>query len=305
MITVGIRSPAHLSAQVIDISELNDLINTKAVTWWDVVWAGVVLLAGLGTAWVVRRIVRHALDRVPSVPEYARQLVVKMAGWLVILAAVVYALSLLGVDLGPIMMIMLFAFVLIFFAGRRLMDNFSAGLVLQAGTLFDVGDQVSIGTDSGTVAEIHGRAVIIETPDGKQVHVPNGKVLDDVVINLTRLGRRRSTIEVGVEYGTDLASAGAAMLEAVGSCARALADPPPEAFVEEYDDSSIDFDVRFWHDPGIWEQDAAIDEVARAIDRVFRERGIVIAFPQRVLWSGTDAPPRRHHADEPSEDAER
>jgi small-conductance mechanosensitive channel len=305
MITVGLRSPVHLGAQIIDISEINDLINTKAVTWWDVVWAGLVLLAGLGTAWVVRRIVRHALDRVPTVPEYARQLVVKMSGWLVILAAVVYALSLLGVDLGPIMMIMLFAFVIIFFAGRRLMDNFSAGLVLQAGTLFDVGDEVSIGADSGAVTEIHGRAVIIETADGKQVHIPNGKVLDDVVINLTRLGKRRSTIEVGVEYGTDLAAAGTAMLEAVTSCDRALDDPPPEAFVEEYDDSSIEFDVRFWHSPGIWEQAAAIDEVARAIDRVFRERGIVIAFPQRVLWSGTDTPPRRPHADEPSKDAER
>ena len=47
MITVGLRSPVRLGAQIIDISEINDLIITKAVTWWDVVWAGLVLLAGL------------------------------------------------------------------------------------------------------------------------------------------------------------------------------------------------------------------------------------------------------------------
>jgi len=299
------------AAQIVDLSEINDLINTRAVTWWDLVWAAVVFLGGLAVAWVVRRIVARALKGVSAVPEYAAQLVVKMSGWLVMLGATVYALSLLGVDLGPVVLIMLFAFVIIFFAGRRLMENFSAGLVLQAGVLFDVGDQISIVdcsgavAGSGTVAEIHGRAVIIETPDGEQVHVPNGKVLDDIVINLTRLGKRRSTIEVGVEYGTDLAAAGEALLDAVGSCERALTDPPPEAFVEEFGDSSIDFDVRFWHRPEIWEQHAAIDQISRAIDRVFGERGIVIAFPQRVLWNGNDQRSSPGPADTLSEDVER
>ena len=96
-----------------------------------------------------------------------------------------------------------------------------------------------------------------------------------------------------------------ALLDAVGSCERAFADPPPEAFVEEFGDSSIDFDVRFWHRPEIWEQHAAIDQVTRAIDRVFGERGIVIAFPQRVLWNGNDQRSSPGPADTLSEDVER
>jgi small-conductance mechanosensitive channel len=131
--------------------------------------------------------------------------------------------------------------------------------------------------------------VWIDTVDVRQVHIPNRKVLNDVVVNLTRNGRRRTTIEVGVEYGTDLDAAARALLDAVGGCERALTNPPSEAFVAEYGDSSIDFDLRFWHEPTIWEQHAAVDEVIRSVNRVFGERGIVIAFPQRVIWYGDRA----------------
>ena len=279
----------RLAAQVVDLTEINDLINTRSVTWGDIAFAGLAFVIGLGLAWLLRRVVRRAMARVPKIPEYVVQLVVKATGWLVVLIAAVYALSLLGVDLGPVVILLLIIALVVFFAGRSLMDNFAAGLVLQAGTLLDVGDQVTIGDESGTVAEIHGRAVRIDTVDGRQVHIPNRNVLENVVVNLTRNGRRRTTIEVGVEYGTDLEAAAGALLEAVGGCGRVLADPPPEAFLAEYGDSSIDFDLRVWHEPTIWEEHAAVDEVIRAVDRVFGERGIVIAFPQRVIWYGDQA----------------
>lgn len=287
------------AAQVVDLTEINDLINTRAVTWSDVAFAGLAFLVGLGLAWVLRRVVRKGMARFPKIPEYVVQLVVKATGWLVVLIAGVYALSLLGVDLGPVVILLVIIALVLFFAGRSLLDNFAAGLVLQAGSLFDVGDQVAIGDEAGTVAEIHGRAVLVETVDGRQVHIPNRKVLTDVVVNLTRNQRRRTTIEVGVEYGTDLDAAARALLDAVGGCERAFADPPPEAFLAEYGDSSIDFDLRFWHEPTIWGQHAAVDEVIRAVNRVFGERGIVIAFPQRVIWYGTRPDPEAAGAGDP------
>ena len=64
------------------------------------------------------------------------------------------------------------------------------------------------------------------------------------------------------------------------------ADPEVEVFVEEFDDSSINFLVRFWHDPEIRAGFVVRDEVSRAIKAALDDAAIVIAFPQRVLWWG-------------------
>ena len=50
-----------LIAQVVDLTEINDLINTRAVTWGDIAFAGLAVGLGLGLAWLLRRAVRKAL----------------------------------------------------------------------------------------------------------------------------------------------------------------------------------------------------------------------------------------------------
>ena len=74
---------------------------------------------------------------------------------------------------------------------------------------------------------------------------------------------------------------------------------PPEVMAEEFDDSSIDFEVHYWHAPEILEGLRVRDEVTRAVDRALKETGIVIAFPQRTLWWGNDQSPA--HDDGPGQ----
>ncbi|MGD2042074.1 MAG: hypothetical protein PVJ28_00370, partial [Acidimicrobiia bacterium] len=63
-----------------------------------------------------------------------------------------------------------------------------------------------------------------------------------------------------------------------------LDEPRPDAVVVGFATSSIDFSARFWHAPDLEVREQLIDCAARAIDRRLRAEGIVIAFPQVVVW---------------------
>jgi small-conductance mechanosensitive channel len=62
-----------------------------------------------------------------------------------------------------------------------------------------------------------------------------------------------------------------------------LSEPPPRAFVEQFGDSSIDFALRFWHEPQTAVQWDVRDRVARQLKKDLDAAGIEIPFPQRVL----------------------
>jgi small-conductance mechanosensitive channel len=73
------------------------------------------------------------------------------------------------------------------------------------------------------------------------------------------------------------------MIEAVAGAPGVISDPPPEACIHEFGDSTINARVRFWHEPQIRAEWTIRHEVAASIKRALGERGIEIAFPQRVL----------------------
>jgi small-conductance mechanosensitive channel len=208
---------------------------------------------------------------------------------LIILGGSVMALTVLGIDMVPALMMFLVFGVVFFIVGKGLLANFSAGLVIQGTPMFFVGDQISTSAGTGTVTFITGRTVVIRTEDGTEIHVPNSLIINDPVTNLTHLGSRRSTLAVGVEYGTDLDSAKQLIESTVDGCDETHADPPAEALVAAFGPNAIGFDVHFWHDSTIIGGMRSVDSVARAIATAFAEHGVVIALPQRVLHFDGDS----------------
>lgn len=284
--------------QVIDPSDLGGTIDTQSLTIWDFIWAVVIVAGSFLLAAVVRRLMARFLRRFEGVPDTYLQLIARATGWTVIVVGVIYALGVLGVDLGPAVIALLLAVGIAFFAGRGLLENFGAGLILQGTSMFEVGDQIETGDGSGTVYEITGRTVVLRTPDGEEINVPNATVVNESLINLTKLGQRRSTIPVGVAYGTDYEIARRVIRESARSSELALADPEPEALLVEFGDNAVVIELRFWHDPTILGEKQAIDQVARQVAVDLAAANIEIAFPQRTLWWGDGHSPGLSTGDE-------
>jgi len=277
--------------QIPSTEDLDQIINHESVTAVDFLWAGVVLFGAFVAARLLRRFLRPLLRRIPRLSDESALLISRATGWVVILIGIVYALALIGVDLGPALMVIIILAVIVFFAGRGIIENFASGLVLQGTPMFTVGDEITSDSGTGTVSDITGRTVVLLSPDGELVHIPNKRIIEEPIVNLTDRGSRRSTIPMVVVYGTDLDRAKGVIEEAIADCDGAHIDPAPEALVSEFGDNGITFSLLFWHGPTIMETLRVNDEVSRTVGGALAAHGIQFAFPQRRLWWGSDAPP--------------
>ncbi|MEA2000324.1 MAG: mechanosensitive ion channel family protein, partial [Actinomycetota bacterium] len=177
---------------------------------------------------------------------------------------------------------------------RPLFENFAAGVTLQTRRPFEPGDQVSLVGTEGIVREVTTRTVLVETLAGEYVYVPNRAVLDNPIVNYTAGDTRRSILDVGLEYSTDLAHAATVIQRALSETPGVKDDPTPAVYVHTFGDSTISAALWFWHGPHIETAAAVRHHVALNVKRALDEADITIAFPQRVLWWGnkpdTDTP---------------
>lgn len=120
--------------------------------------------------------------------------------------------------------------------------------------------------------------------DGTVVRIPNATVIAEIIVNLTRQPRRRSRLQVGVAYDTDLEMACETLLQAAGSVAEVVADPAPSVVLTSFGASSIDIDIHYWHASDVPSEYAARHALMLAVHRAFDAAGVSIAFPPLVVW---------------------
>ncbi|MEE8153883.1 MAG: mechanosensitive ion channel domain-containing protein [Phycisphaerales bacterium] len=261
--------------------KLEEILDTNSLTLFELVLAAVILIVAGFIARFLRRRIQGYLEQVDDLAEGLPKLLGRVTGWAVILVGVVLALTVLGFDTGGIVLLLALIAVVVVVAGKGIIENFAAGLLLQIHGPFRVGDRIEAKDYVGVVQEINARTVVIETGDRRTVHVPNKEVLDDPIVNFTTRPERRSEVGVGVAYDADVGVALMLVIEAAASVEGVYADPPPRAFIEEFGDSSVDLTVQFWHDDG--QRVVVRGRVAEGVKAALDDAGIDIPFPQRVV----------------------
>lgn len=256
---------------------------------FDWLTAGIILVASIIVAQIAKRLLQSFFAR--KLDPALATLISRVVSYVLVLIGLIYALDSLGVEIAPIIGALGIAGIALAFALQDILENFVAGVLLQLKRPFTYGDQVMINGHEGTVESIDSRLVTIVEPNGETVLIPSASVIKADIINYTQIGRRRTSLPVGVAYGTDLSVAQRVLTEAVTGSAGVLASPSPEVLFEAFGESSIDFVVRFWHEPKIADFWSARSEVGVAIDAALADASITIPFPQRTVWSAgnTDA----------------
>jgi small-conductance mechanosensitive channel len=169
------------------------------------------------------------------------------------------------------------------FGLQNIVNNFISGLILLFERPIKIGDTISLEGEWGTVTKIGMRSTVVESFDRSEVIVPNADLIAQKVTNWTLTSNvSRVIFPVGVAYGSNLTKV-LSILDTVGKeHPDVLGDPPPEAIFTRFGESSIDFELRVWVND-ISKRLAVKSEMGQAIDRLFREAGISIPFPQRDL----------------------
>jgi small-conductance mechanosensitive channel len=252
------------------------------LTVTDWVTAGLILAGGflvgrIGRALLVRAIGRGHDERLAV--DAVGRIVTSVAA----AAGLIYALSVLGIRLGPLVGALGIGGLAIAFAAQSILANFLASIILQIRRPFRRGDQVETNDCEGTVEDVNFRTVVLRTYDGERVMVPCAEVLSKPIVNHSVLGRRRTTLEVGVGYAADLAKAQQVLLGAVRKVDGIREHPPVEVWVCSFDASSINLSIRYWHAPDVATLWRVRSAVAIAVKQALDDAGIDIPFPQRVL----------------------
>ena len=278
-----------LLSQDTDLESLRNALGDEPLTLWDWGTAGIIIVV----AFVASRAVKFILKRFLASrwDSAVVDLMARLIGYAIVAFGVIYALEQLGVQIGPLLGALGIVGIALAFALQDILENFVAGLLLQIRRPFSYGDQISSGDIEGTVESIDARSVTVLTPDGETVYLPSSQVITDAIYNHTERGRRRSSVAIGVAYGSDLDLVKSTFAEAVDGLDAISARPEPEVLFTGFGDSSVDFVVRFWHPPSIADSWKARDAVGLALDKAANEAGIEIPFPQRVIHQPDAARP--------------
>lgn len=214
----------------------------------DLLIATAVVGVGVLLAWLARTVARRVGRRTSGAAHATFAVIGILMGSVCVLFAISIALEILGFGLGPILVLILIVVVGLLLL-RPMMTNLSSGLLLQIRGALEAGDLVRTNGILGIVEEINTRSVVIDTSDGRRVHVPNTEVLDGTIENYTSLGRRRSTVEFLVEATLDVDEVATTVCARLGDVDHILSEPCPQVLIDRVVGALVVLRCDVWHDP--------------------------------------------------------
>lgn len=134
------------------------------------------------------------------------------------------------------------------FAMRDTVENYVSSLMLSLRQPFRANDLVKIDQHEGRVVRLTSRATILMTLDGNHLRIPNAQVFRAVILNYTTNPQRRFDFALGVDADDDPEAARVLGRQTLAGLPFVLAEPAPEAAIEEAGDSSMVLRFYGWID---------------------------------------------------------
>jgi len=256
--------------------------NGQAITTGQLASVLVLLVFGYFGSRFIGFLIGRRLSTTKLRPDVVH-IVKRVVFFTILVLVVITALGLLGIPLTA------FAFATgaiaigVGFGAQNIINNFISGWILMAERPIRIDDYIELDSTQGTVERIGNRSTRIRRTDGVHLLVPNSLLLENTVVNWTLVDQEiRTTVRVGVAYGSPVQKVADLMMEAVTNQPGVKANPAPSVIFEDFGDNALVFDAYFWCDVS---GDRVLrqfrSEIRFRIADLFEKNGIVVAFPQR------------------------
>jgi len=261
------------------------------LTFGQALTVAVFLSLALVLAKILSRLLARQMHR-GNVDPNAIQTIVRLFYWVFVIITAITALAMLEIPVSQLAFISGGLAIGVGLGAQGMMNNLISSWILMSEKLVRIGDFVEIDQHMGVVERIGNRSTRIRRVDGVHLLVPNSQMLERIVVNWTLMDHRfRAFVRVGVAYGSPVERVAELMHEAAMAEREVLADPKPVVIFEDFGESAMIFDVYFWCDIRSGGELRAIRSSVRfTLERLFRENGIVIAYPQRNIHLDTSRP---------------
>jgi small-conductance mechanosensitive channel len=259
---------------------------TSFINWIKsfITWENLFKLLGtvfiIFVMWIVFRLIAKAIRRVPEakLPAQRTAVIIRFLKYIFYIIVVLYVLGLFGINLKAIWGAAGIAGVAIGFAAQTSVSNLISGLFVLTEGSIHVGDTIIVGDVTGIVDEVKLLSIRVHTFDNQMVRIPNSTIINSNLTNNSYHNKRRLTLNVGVDYSTDMKLALETLKKAPELCPTVLKDPAPAVWFDGFADSSINLVVAVWFKPADFLQTK--NDLYIAIKKVLDEANISIPFNQ-------------------------
>lgn len=256
----------------------------KTLTGIDLLLTPSIILIGiLFISWSTRQL-RKVMTRRLFTADAIQ--VIARAYWVIAYALLFLGiLSLLNIPLTAFAFVSGAIAIGIGFGAQNIINNFISGWILMWERPISIGDFLEMGEIRGTVEAVNTRSTRIRRNDGVHILIPNSYLLENTVVNWTLVDKlMRTTVRVGVAYGSDVKKVKAIMEQAASEHDEVLNDPPASVFFEDFGDNALIFDINLWIDTGEERDLRRIRSDLRfRLEELFEAANIVVAYPQRDI----------------------
>jgi len=219
-----------------------------------------------------------------------RYALITLSRYLIITVGIVFTLSMIGLQWSKLGWLIAAMGVGLGFGLQEIVANFVSGIILLLERPIRVGDLVTVGDTTGTVAKIEIRAATIITLDRKELLVPNKEFITGRVLNWTLSNEEhRLLVNVGIAYGSDAGRAMELLMQAASENDSVLDEPSPEVAFDGFGDNALNLSLRAFI-PSAGSRLRIKTELHQAIYNKLAEAGITIAFPQRDVHLDASKP---------------
>ena len=237
--------------------------------------------------WVATKLATFSerkIENLSNITPSIKVLITKLLKFIIFTAVILLTMSSIGIDLTAFAVVGGAVGVGIGFGLQKVVSNFISGIIILLDKSVKPGDIIEIENVYGQIKSIGLRYISVLTLDGKEYIIPNEDLITKKVINWSYSNNLvRANVRVGVSYNSDVDQALNLLEKSVENIERILKNPPPKIFLQEFGDSSINLEIKFWiKDPENGIQNIT-SKVNKNIWQLFKENDIEIPFPQQDM----------------------
>mgnify|MGYP001039323658 CR=1 FL=1 len=208
--------------------------------------------------------------------------------YLLVVVAILFLLSNLGFEIGPLLAGASIGGIAIAFAMQNILSDIFASFSIYFDKPFRVGDYIMLGDKqniAGIVKKIGIKSTRLQSLQGEEIIISNRLLTDSIVNNFKRMQKRRAVFQFGVEYSTDINKV-KLIPEIIKNTIAAIPDLELDrANFITFGDYALIFEVAYFINSNSYAVFTAKQEqINLKLMEEFKKHEISFAFPTKVVY---------------------
>lgn len=229
---------------------------------------------------IILKIVDNLFTKVnleAGITGFARS-IIKIALWAL---TIIIVAETLGIETASLVAVLSVASLALSLSVQNILTDVFSGVTILMSQPFKVGQYVEIAGVSGTVTEISIMRTTLETPDHKEILIPNSEITASKITNYSSEPQRRVDSYFSASYDAPTELVKKALQEAIAADDRILQDPAPFVGLQAYNANDIQYVTKCWcESDDYWSVYYDLNERVR---EVFAKYEIQFSYPHIVV----------------------